>query len=152
MYIQKKLFDVLPKSDGFQNHLDFDQDYMVWYQNKANSETSLSNKSRKVPTFLNKIKKHFCTVHNNVLITDTAPLVIRSSVFYRETLKKKGQPNHDMMMYKKLLKEDEDKKAADVAKGGKRGATPPKRRVNTLGCLYVGWDVRDLYDFEYPKI
>eukprot|EP00957_Ditylum_brightwellii_P201590 15326315-Ditylum_brightwellii.AAC.1 len=131
-YMQKKLFDVLPKNNGFQNHLDFGQNYMVWYQNEANSETSLSNKSKKVPEFLNKIKKHFHTVHISVLIADTTPLVIRSSIFYHETLKKKGQPNHNMMTYKKLLKEDEDKKTADMAKG-KKEAPAPKRRVNTLG-------------------
>eukprot|EP00957_Ditylum_brightwellii_P120326 9181207-Ditylum_brightwellii.AAC.1 len=126
MYMQKKLFDVLPKNNSFQNHLDFGQDYMVWYQNEANVETSLSSESRKVPKFLNKIKKHFCTVHNNVLLTDTDPLVIRSSIFYCETLKKKGQPNHNMMTYKKLLEKDEEKKTADVAKGKKRRGRCPK--------------------------
>ena len=125
-YMQKKLFDVLPKRKGFQNQLDLGQDYMVWYQNEVNSETLLSNETWKVTKLLNEFKKHFRPVHNEFLIANTAPIVIRSSIFYRETMKKTGQPQHSMMTYKELLKEQEDKKSANVAKGGKGGVAPKK--------------------------
>ena len=95
-------------------------------KNEVNSETSLSNEIWKVTKFLNEFKKHFHPVHNEFLIANTAPIVIRSSIFYRETMKKKGQPQHSMMMYKELLKEQEDKKSANVAKGGKGGVAPKK--------------------------
>ena len=37
-----------------------------------------------------------------------------------------------------------------LQKGGREGT--PQKRVSTLGCLYVGWDIWDLYDLIYFKI
>eukprot|EP00957_Ditylum_brightwellii_P152286 11594217-Ditylum_brightwellii.AAC.1 len=100
---------------------------MVWYQNEAKSESCISTKSRKVPKFLNDIKKHFKNVHTELLDDGTAPLVIRSCIYFCEILKKKGCPSHDMMRLKKIFKEEEEKKAADMEKGEKRRDRPKKQ-------------------------
>jgi hypothetical protein len=125
-YMQKKLFDALPKSKGFPSHLDFGQDYMVWYQNEGHSESFSCTDSRKVPKFLNELKKHFKDVHRDLLDDGTAPLVIRSCIYFRDTLKKKGCPTNDMMKLIETFGAEGEKKAADVGKVRKRGR--PKKQ------------------------
>lgn len=149
-YMQKKLFDVLPKRKGFQNHLDFGQDYMVWYQNEVNSETLLSNETWKVTKFLNEFKKHFRPVHNEFLIANTAPIVIRSSIFIGRPWRRRVSHNTAWWRTRSCSKNRKIRNLLMLQKGEREGL-PPKR-VSTLGCLYVGWDIWDLYDLIYFKI
>eukprot|EP00957_Ditylum_brightwellii_P152711 11624280-Ditylum_brightwellii.AAC.1 len=92
----KKVFNILPKLEGFKDHLNFEEDYKVHY----NAECA--------------------TFPMTKLELEQLPLLLESYIYFCFVLKTRGSPNSEMWK----LKQVENNKYCRVASGYKKGHLP----------------------------
>eukprot|EP00957_Ditylum_brightwellii_P081326 6186396-Ditylum_brightwellii.AAC.1 len=96
----KKVFNVLPKSEGSKDHLNFGEDYKIHYNAECVAFPMI--KTWYVGKSLLVLKDHYEVHHGDLVQREQPTLLLESYIYFCFVLKGKDSPKSEMWKLKQM--------------------------------------------------